>query len=74
MNEETRRKWDDASRRFDLLTFADDRRLGPHKQRLFSEMSGATLMVGVGTGDDFNYLRKGLDSSASTWGDGGPKI
>lgn len=57
---DTARKWDKASRTFDLMTFADDRRFGPHKQRLFSRVAGATLMVGVGTGNDFKFLPKGL--------------
>lgn len=61
MTEDTRRKWDDASRGFDLFNFAEDRRFGPHKRRLFSRISGATLMVGVGTGNDFKFLPKGLD-------------
>jgi ubiquinone/menaquinone biosynthesis C-methylase UbiE len=60
VTEDTRRKWDDASRTFDLFTFADARRFGPPKQRLFSKIDGATLMVGVGTGNDFKFLPKGL--------------
>ena len=61
MRKDTRRKWDDASRTFDVLTFADDRRFGPYKRRLFSRMNGKTLMVGVGTGNDFKYFPNGLD-------------
>ena len=56
MDEATQRKWDAASRTLDLFSFAEDRRLGPHKRRLFSKMSGATLMVGAGTGNDFKYF------------------
>src|SRR6266852_5006031 len=56
MDKETQRKWDAASRILDLFSFAEDRRLGPHKRRLFSKMSGATLMVGAGTGNDFKYF------------------
>lgn len=56
MDIETRRKWDAASRNYDLLTFADDRRLGRYKQRLFQKIRGATLMVGAGTGNDFKFL------------------
>jgi ubiquinone/menaquinone biosynthesis C-methylase UbiE len=56
MDEETQRKWDAASRSLDVFGFADDRRLGRHKQRLFSKMRGATLMVAAGTGADFKYF------------------
>ena len=42
MDKETQRKWDAASRTFDLFSFAEDRRLGPHKRRLFANMQGAT--------------------------------
>ena len=60
MQEDTRRKWDAASRNFDRFTFAEDRRFGPYKRRLFNRISGSTLMVGVGTGNDFKFLPKGL--------------
>lgn len=53
------RKWDLASRSFDLLSFADVRRLGPHKRRLFSKIRGATMMVAAGTGNDFQFLPAG---------------
>src|SRR6266851_7627737 len=53
MDKDTQRKWDDASRTLDIFSFAEDRRLGPHKRRLFSKMRGATLMVAAGTGNDF---------------------
>lgn len=52
----TQRKWDLASRTFDLLSFADDHRLGPHKRRLFAKLRGATLMVAAGTGNDFKFF------------------
>lgn len=55
----TQRKWDAASRSFDLLSFADDHRLGPHKRRLFTKMRGATLMVAAGTGNDFKFFPPG---------------
>ena len=57
MDTETQQKWDKASRTLDLFAFAEDRRIGPHKQRLFSKMHGATLMVAAGTGNDFKYFR-----------------
>ncbi|MPZ31332.1 MAG: methyltransferase domain-containing protein [Rhodospirillales bacterium] len=56
MDTATQRKWDKASRTLDLFAFAEDRRLGPHKRRLFSKMSGATLMVAAGTGNDFKFF------------------
>ena len=60
MNTETSRKWDALSRRFDLLTFADDRRFGPHKRRLFRKIRGETLLVGAGTGNDIKFLPPSL--------------
>jgi ubiquinone/menaquinone biosynthesis C-methylase UbiE len=56
MNESTQRKWDAASRTYDLFTFGDERRLGPHKRRLFSKIRGETLMVAAGTGNDFQFF------------------
>jgi ubiquinone/menaquinone biosynthesis C-methylase UbiE len=60
MDRKTQRKWDEASRTYDLFTFADDRRLGPYKRQLFSKMSGVTLMVAAGTGNDFKFFPPGL--------------
>lgn len=56
MDDKTQRKWDAASRTFDLFTFADDRRLGPHKRRLFTKLHGQTLAVAAGTGNDFKFF------------------
>jgi len=56
----TRRKWDAVSRNFDLLSFADDRRSGPFKRRLFSTVTGKTLLVAAGTGNDFKFFPPGL--------------
>jgi ubiquinone/menaquinone biosynthesis C-methylase UbiE len=56
MDRDTQRKWDAASRTLDVFAFADDRRLGRHKERLFAKMQGATLMVGAGTGNDFKFF------------------
>jgi ubiquinone/menaquinone biosynthesis C-methylase UbiE len=53
---DTARKWDAASSTLDLMSFAEDRRIGPHKRRLFAEMRGATLMVAAGTGNDFKFF------------------
>src|SRR5262249_15583549 len=33
-----------------------DRRLGPHKRRLFARIRGTTLMVAAGTGNDFKFF------------------
>jgi ubiquinone/menaquinone biosynthesis C-methylase UbiE len=56
MDTATQLKWDKASQNFDFFTWADDRRLGPHKQRLFAKIRGATLMVAAGTGNDFRFF------------------
>src|SRR5260370_14331092 len=56
MDKDTQRKWDAASRTLDFFAFADERRRGRHKQRLFDKMHGATLMVGAGTGNDFKFF------------------
>jgi ubiquinone/menaquinone biosynthesis C-methylase UbiE len=59
LDTETQLKWDAASRTFDLFTFGDDHRLGPHKRRLFAKIRGATLMVAAGTGNDFRFFPPG---------------
>lgn len=59
MDLETRRKWDFASRNYDFLNFAEVRRLGPHKRRLFTKMRGETLFVAAGTGNDFQFFPPG---------------
>jgi len=56
MDKDTQRKWDAASRTLDFFSFAEDRRIGPHKRRLFAKMRGATLMVAAGTGNDFKFF------------------
>jgi ubiquinone/menaquinone biosynthesis C-methylase UbiE len=56
----TQRKWDAAARSFDLFAFADDRRLGPHKRKLFARLQGEVLMVAAGTGNDFKFFPPGL--------------
>lgn len=56
MDRDTQRKWDAASRTLDFFTFAEDRRLGPHKRRVFEKMRGATLLVAAGTGNDLKFL------------------
>lgn len=52
-------KWDRASRTYDLVTWGDERRLGPAKRRLFADMMGDCLMVAAGTGNDFTYFPPG---------------
>jgi len=56
---DTKQKWDVASRTYDLLTFADNYRFGPHKRRLFAKMRGAILMLAAGTGNDFTFFPPG---------------
>jgi ubiquinone/menaquinone biosynthesis C-methylase UbiE len=53
---DTARKWDAASRTLDIVSCAEDRRIGPYKRRLFAKMRGATLMVAAGTGNDFKFF------------------
>jgi ubiquinone/menaquinone biosynthesis C-methylase UbiE len=60
MDKETQLKWDAASRTLDIFAFAEDLRIGPHKQRLFSKMRGSTLMVAAGTGLDFKFFPPNL--------------
>ena len=59
MDKKTQRKWDGASRTFDLFAFGDERRLGPDKRRLFSKMQGETLMLAARTGHDFQFFPPG---------------
>jgi ubiquinone/menaquinone biosynthesis C-methylase UbiE len=61
MDIETRRKWDAASNSFDVMSFADDRRLGPDKRRLFQKLRGKTIHVAAGTGNDFKFFPPGAD-------------
>ena len=60
----TQRKWDEASRTYDLFSFADDRRLGPGKRKLFEKMRGRCLLVAAGTGNDFKFLPPKLNVTA----------
>lgn len=53
---DTERKWDAASRTLDIVSFAEDRRIGPNKRSLFAKARGATLMVAAGTGNDFKFF------------------
>jgi ubiquinone/menaquinone biosynthesis C-methylase UbiE len=59
MDTSTQRKWDLASRNFDLLSYGNERRFGPHKRRLFEKIRGETLMLAAGTGNDFRFFPPG---------------
>ncbi|RUO99832.1 class I SAM-dependent methyltransferase [Hyphomicrobium sp.] len=58
---ETQKKWDNASRTFDIVSFAEDKRLGPDKRRMLSKVQGKILHVAAGTGNDFKFLPPGKD-------------
>lgn len=64
MNENPARKWNRASRTYDLATWGEDLRQGDAKRRLFSKASGLTLLVAVGSGNDIKFLPRGLDVEA----------
>jgi hypothetical protein len=65
MDAATQRKWDAASRNFDLFSYGDDQRLGPHKRRLFAKIRGQTLMLAAGTGNDFRFFPPGCSITAA---------
>lgn len=54
-------RWDWLSRTYDLMTWAQDRRQGGEKRRLFARIQGKTLLVAVGTGNDLKHLPPGCD-------------
>ena len=56
MDLQTQKKWDLASRSYDIFNFAENFRLGPHKRRLFTKMYRETLVVAAGTGNDFQFF------------------
>lgn len=57
-------EWDRASRAYDFMTWADERRFGAAKGRLFATMTGRCLMVAAGTGNDFRHFPPGLTITA----------
>src|SRR5512134_3081494 len=57
-------KWDRASRTYDFITWADERRYAAAKHRLFAKMKGRCLMVAAGTGNDFRHFPPGLTITA----------
>jgi len=62
MDDVTRRKWDRASKSFDLMNGkGPEWRWGPVKRRLFSNMRGKVLFVAAGTGLDFPFFPPGQD-------------
>jgi len=54
-------RWERASSFYDLFFGAEQRRLEPHKRRVFSRARGRVLIVGVGTGLDLALLPQELD-------------
>jgi phosphatidylethanolamine/phosphatidyl-N-methylethanolamine N-methyltransferase len=61
MDTVTQAKWDKASRNFDRFSYAEERRLGPDKRRLFAKMRGRVLHVAAGTGNDYQSFPEGMD-------------
>jgi ubiquinone/menaquinone biosynthesis C-methylase UbiE len=57
----TREQWDRTSRTYDFITRGEDWRQGEDKRRLFTRIRGKTLLLAVGTGNDFKYLPPGSD-------------
>ncbi|MDY0065183.1 MAG: class I SAM-dependent methyltransferase [Steroidobacteraceae bacterium] len=59
----TRDKWNRAAKHFDLMAgFGPEKRWGPYKQALFSNMgSGRILFAAVGTGLDIQFFPPGRD-------------
>ena len=58
----TQRKWDRASKAFDVMNGkGPEWRWGPTKRELFSRMKGKILFLAVGTGLDFEFLLPGQD-------------
>src|SRR5512140_1592383 len=57
-------KWNRLSRTYDMTGWADERRFGAAKRRLFAGMRGNCLMVAAGTGNDFRYFPAGRTITA----------
>jgi ubiquinone/menaquinone biosynthesis C-methylase UbiE len=57
-------KWDRVSRRYDWMTWGEERRFGPAKRALFAGINGRCLMVAAGTGSDFRYFPSGHEITA----------
>ncbi|MHB9004384.1 MAG: class I SAM-dependent methyltransferase [Coriobacteriia bacterium] len=54
-------KWNRASLAYDWMNAAEHRRLAPFKRALFQRAEGRVLLVGAGTGQDFELLPSGCD-------------
>jgi ubiquinone/menaquinone biosynthesis C-methylase UbiE len=61
MDVQTQKKWDRASRTYDLFAKVEDMRLGSEKHRLLAKARGKTLHVAAGTGNDFKFFPPGMD-------------
>jgi ubiquinone/menaquinone biosynthesis C-methylase UbiE len=61
MDVQTQKKWDRASRTYDLFATAEDWRLGSAKRELLAKTRGKTLHVAAGTGNDFKFFPPGMD-------------
>jgi len=57
-------KWNRASLTYDITTWAEERRFGAAKRRLFAGMKGRCLMLAAGTGNDFRLFPPGLTITA----------
>jgi ubiquinone/menaquinone biosynthesis C-methylase UbiE len=64
MNTALQAKWNRASLTYDYVTWAEERRFGAAKRRLFGNMAGRCLMLAAGTGNDFRYFPPGLTITA----------
>jgi ubiquinone/menaquinone biosynthesis C-methylase UbiE len=61
----TQAKWDRLAPRFDTMASAGaEKRWGPFKSALFSEMEGKVLFLALGTGMDIPFFPKGLSVTA----------
>ena len=58
----TKRKWDRAASKFDLMNGSGpERRWAPAKREFFSAMRGKILFLAVGTGLDITFFPPGQD-------------
>jgi ubiquinone/menaquinone biosynthesis C-methylase UbiE len=61
----TKRKWDGAAPRYDLMAgFGPERRWAPWKRRLFGAMRGKVLFLAIGTGQDIQFFPPGREITA----------
>lgn len=57
-------KWNFASRTYDFMTWAEERRFGAAKAHLFAKMRGRCFMVAAGTGNEFRHFPSQLTITA----------